>query len=281
MAHWDGDTAQAIAALGESSSSTPNVDPALAGWHNFWFAELLRRAGDLESAAATVSIVKRQVGRRLPVPRLAPPEQSAGSSEPLSPFGEILSEICEPSAHSKYSKLLATLEKETAALKGASPSQMEEATRALGSALGFDSTRPDNSEGTGPDVLWRCTQSNESLGLELKTDKDSPATYFKHEIAQAHDSLQWMRDSCDPPKILGLGIVGPVGTVAEQANPADEFWLIDPQRLLALRDRLVATIKDIRAALPIERRARIASVAADQRWTLGAIFEEVCVGKLA
>jgi hypothetical protein len=281
MAHWDGDIAQAIAALGESSSWTANIDPVLAGWHNFWFAELLRRAGDVEAASATISVVKRQVGRRLPLPRLAQLEQGGGAPEALSPLGEVLSEICEPSAHSKYAKLLATLEKETGALKGGTPSQMEEATRALGAALGFDSTRPDNSEGTGPDVLWRCTQGDDSLGLELKTDKDSPATYFKHEIAQAHDSLQWMRDNCDPAKILGLGIVGPAGTVAGQANPADEFWLIDPQKLLALRDRLIATIKDIRAALPIERRARILATCADKQWTLSALFEEIRAGKLA
>jgi hypothetical protein len=62
--------------------------------------------------------------------------------------------------------------------------------RALGELFGFTATRPDNDEGTGPDVLWRDDAKPRQLGFELKTDKDDPATYFKKDVSQGHDHLE-------------------------------------------------------------------------------------------
>lgn len=98
--------------------------------------------------------------------------------------------------------------------------QAEAGVRALGELLGFTATRPDNDEGTGPDVLWRDDATQRQLGFELKTDKKDPATYFKKDISQGHDHLQWMAQTYPQHASLGLLFVGPAGKPHAQANPS-------------------------------------------------------------
>ena len=93
------------------------------------------------------------------------------------------------------------------------------------------------------------------IGFELKTDKDKPATYFKKDISQGHDHLEWMRQTYETCTSVGLLYIGPIGSVDERANPSDKMGLSKPQTVLNLANRALALIEDLRKQTPIERLA--------------------------
>jgi len=134
-------------------------------------------------------------------------------------------------------------------------------------------TRPDNDEGTGPDVLWRDEAANKQLGFELKTDKDDPATYFKKDVAQGHDHLEWMEQRYPDDEILGLIFVEPQGRTHGQANPSADMSHCLPASLGAIRDRLLALIEDLRQHSPMERLIEIGKESEEDRWTLPSLVK--------
>ena len=91
-----------------------------------------------------------------------------------------------------------------ARIETGTPNQAEAGLRRLGELLGFAATRPDNDEGTGPDVLWLDEEQRGMIGFEVKTDKKIPATYFKKDISQGHDHLEWMNQRFGDYASLGL-----------------------------------------------------------------------------
>ena len=64
----------------------------------------------------------------------------------------------------------------------------------MGECLGFDSSRPDNEVGAGPDVLWKCDLTKVLFGIEAKTDKTGEY-YNKADVGQVYNHLQWILDN--------------------------------------------------------------------------------------
>ena len=112
------------------------------------------------------------------------------------------------------------------------------------------------------------------IGFELKTDKDDPATYFKKDISQGHDHLEWMEQTYGDYSSLGLVYIGPDGSVDAKANPSDEMGLCLPQSVGALRDRVIALIEDLRKETPIERLTIISKITEEKRWDIEALLDE-------
>ncbi|QSZ24452.1 MULTISPECIES: hypothetical protein [unclassified Rhizobium] len=155
------------------------------------------------------------------------------------------------------------------------PRQAEAGVRALGELLGFTATRPDNDGDTGPDVLWRDDANPRQFGFELKTDKNDPATYFKKDISQGHDHLEWMAQTYPGHTILGLAFVGPAGKAHAQANPSADMSLCLPSALAALRDELLALIEDLRKHTPMERLIAIAKETEKDRWDIESLLARI------
>jgi hypothetical protein len=83
-----------------------------------------------------------------------------------------------------------------------------------------------------------CGGTKHSLASSgsTETDKKSPATYYKKDISQAHDHLQWMDQTYQSFDNLGLALVGPKGSVTAKANPSSRMSLCTVSSLAALRD---------------------------------------------
>jgi hypothetical protein len=171
------------------------------------------------------------------------------------------------------------LERQLRPLDGGTPAEMEEAVRLLGEAFGFEASRPDNEFDTGPDVLWLDSERKLALGLELKTDKQVGSTFNKADVSQSLDHLSWMRDNTGGSGILGITLVGPSEGVSESANPVPEIFSIKPQALAELRDRLLATIRDLYKGVPAQLPEMIANTFGDG-WGLDSLSGILCAKSL-
>jgi hypothetical protein len=154
-----------------------------------------------------------------------------------------------------------------------SPNQAEAAVRELGDALGFTATRPDNDHDTGPDVLWLDEENRECIAFELKTDKLATSNYTKDDIGQGHNHLAWVNDKYKHIKCLGLLFVGSDLPVGAQASPSPDMSICETTNLVSLANGLVSCMKDIKAALPLQRSKMIFELCRDARWSNASLFQ--------
>lgn len=273
-AMWNDDPTSARRELEKTVDTTAQHDTPLGGWHALWLGAAYEREGDKEAARAAYGHAMRRLGNGMTLPR---PTPSAGEKKipEMNAFGRSLQSLLRYSHGNKFEAELEKLSQALALIDNGDPKQAEAGVRALGEVLGFTATRPDNDEGTGPDVLWRDDVKPRQLGFELKTDKDDPATYFKKDVSQGHDHLEWMAQTSPDHKILGLAFVGPPGNIHSKANPSADMSLCRPSALAALRDELLALVEDLRKHTPMERLIAIAKETEDDRWDIDAIFERL------
>ena len=264
---WDGDYRSARNTIDTTIEDTARGDTQLAGWHNIWLGACYEAEGDTESALLSYRRAKQRLGVNvtLPTGQSISPQPNV---EPMNSFATNIDSLVGSTSSDLFGKEVSRLEKSLLDLDGASPRQMEESVRALGDVFGFQSTRPDNSIGTGPDVLWKCLETKHCLAFELKTDKQPSSTYGKGDIGQAHDHISWIHNEHTDSTFLGLLFVGPDIRRAQESNPSNEMWLCLPQTLADLRDELLAIIRDTRSLLPLERRNKAVALSKDVRWTL-------------
>jgi len=161
----------------------------------------------------------------------------------------------------------------------ASPAQFEEAARTLGEYLGFESSRPDNEENSGPDVLWKCEQSKVLIGFEAKTNKTSP-NYNKADIGQAYQHLAWVAERHPEYKCLGVCFVGEPTSATAESNPSEEMLTVDRQAFVRLGAAYVDLRASIREALGASKLSQVAKLGVDDEWSLEAIFGRLDPRKL-
>lgn len=273
-AMWNGDPTSARRELEKTVDTTAQHDTPLGGWHALWLGAAFEREGDKEAACAVYGQAMRRLGNGMTLPRLARKASEKNIPE-LNAFGRSLQSLLRFSQGNKFEAEVEKLTQTLALIDDGDPKQAEAGVRALGELLGLTATRPDNDEGTGPDVLWRDDVNPRQLGFELKTDKNDPATYFKKDVSQGHDHLEWMAQTYPDHKILGLAYVGPAGEVHAKANPAAVMSLCLPSALATLSNELLALIEDLRKHTPMERLIAIAQEAKNHRWDIEAIFERL------
>src|SRR5208283_5312412 len=90
-----------------------------------------------------------------------------------------------------------------------------------------------------------------ALCMEAKSDKTSAQNYWKKDVSQMHDHIQWVKDHCDSSEILPA-FVGPILPPANDANPSPDIEIIEVSEFSALADRLRGALSDIcMTALPL------------------------------
>ncbi|MDG5488874.1 DEAD/DEAH box helicase family protein [Sphingomonas sp. BGYR3] len=273
-AMWHDDPAMARRELEKTVDTTAQHDTPLGGWHALWLGAAFEREGDKEAARAAYGHAMRRLGNGMTLPRPTP--SAGGKTIPeMNAFGRSLQGLLRYSHGNKFEAEVEKIAQALALIDHGDPRQAEAGVRALGELLGFTATRPDNDGDTGPDVLWRDDATPRQLGFELKTDKNDPATYFKKDISQGHDHLEWMAQTYPDYDILGLAFVGPAGKAHAQANPSADMSLCQPSALAALRDELLALIEDLRKHTPMERLIAIGKETEDNRWDIEAIFKRL------
>ena len=272
-AMWSGDPVNARLELERTVDQTTRHDTPLGGWHAVWLGAAYELEGDSEAAQVAYGQAMQRLGRSMVLPRRVSRPMDGGKTVELNPFGRALNALLSYTHGDKVEKEVRKVRKDVALIGSGSPRQAEVGIRALGEALGYTATRPDNDEGTGPDVLWRDEVGKRVVGFELKTDKALPATYFKKDISQGHDHLQWMEQNHPGYSSLGLLYVGPDGLADAKANPSQEMGLCIVQTIRALGERLFALIEDLRRELPIGRVLAISKVAQADEWELEVIVK--------
>ena len=278
---WDRDYAKARQQLEAVIQETARADEKLSGWHNLWLGMCLEYEKDYEAAQEEYFRAYQRLSKKVIVPKtISGDSHDAAAILPaLTDFERQISLIAERKSPEGYQKTFQGFRTSMAALDdpNASSPQQEEAVRALGEYLGYASTRPDNDDGTGPDVFWVDENAQKCLAFELKTGKKVEPIYYKKDVEQGHDHLEWIRQNCSNCLCLGLVYVGSHGKRDRAANPSSEMYLCDISILAAIRNQLISGIADLREIPPTQRRGKVTEFCSGWQWKLEGIASKVKV----
>ena len=103
----------------------------------------------------------------------------------------------------------------------ASASRYEESLCELGAYLGFQSERPENVHGVGPDVLWR-TNGDFDFVIEAKSKKEEDNPLYKRDHAQLLEAEHWFKQEYPNRKVVRVSAL-PEAIADEKATPAGSF----------------------------------------------------------
>ncbi|KPQ01695.1 DEAD/DEAH box helicase family protein [Marinobacter sp. HL-58] len=273
---WDGDLEGAGRALDRIIEDTNRADTPLAGWHSIWLGSCYEGMGSRENAAIAYQRAKNRLGSgNVYLPLYTRVCDAKGQDEPFNDFGEVLDSIIGYDSEDKFEKELNTRIKGMRALDGGSSAEVEAALRELGDLLGFDSTRPDNDQGLGPDVIWADDHSEVLIPFELKTDKTMESVISKKDVGQGHQHQEWVADNYHKFENLGLVYVSAAGSCDATASPSEDMYQCDLRAFATLRDQVLSMIRDIRNRLPLERANFIRESSSDDRWLLNHLFDAI------
>ena len=267
---WKGNFSLARRALERTVNNTTRHDTPLGGWHAVWIGAAYELEGDKVAACDEYERAVSRLNNAISLPK--PTSIGTDSIIELNAFGSSLRYILCRSDARKVEREIRRIETELNLINRGTPNQAESGVRLLGELLGFRSSRPDNEVDTGPDVLWIDEGHSRQIGFELKTDKKEPAKYSKDNISQCLSHISWMSDSYPAYDIMGLIIVGPSGSVGYRANPDKQIFLCVTDRLVSLKDDLLALIEDIRMTTLANREKMIATECGDSRWNASKIL---------
>ena len=126
----------------------------------------------------------------------------------------------------------------------ASPRRYEAALASLGSYLGFESDRPEQIHGVGPDVLWR-TDATFDFVIEAKHEKEGENPLYKKDHAQLLEAEHWFKKTYpgrDSVRVSAL----PEAVADQKATPAGTFAL-----RLADVTRLTGAVREVLTELTV------------------------------
>jgi len=255
---WKRDYQSAIKCLNENLELAYEVSSSTGAWHSLWIGRSFQLEGGEETA---IELYKKAHASQYTIPAFpSSGDRGAGESDPP----QIVSIDRQFRVHDGKLYTPKNLNRELALLDGSgSPPQVEESLRALGQYLGLKSSRPDNEEGTGPDVLWQL-EGEHCLCIEAKTGKTEGSVYNKSEIGQLLDHIQWVKENTDSENIIPI-FVGPVLKVSEAANPPKEFLVMKLESMKELAERLVSALNDVaKSSMPLTLRSDLQRILSER-----------------
>ena len=274
-AMWSNEPVTARRELEKTVDQTASHDTPLGGWHALWLGAAYEWEGDRDAALREYGIAMKRLGRAMILPRPSGPITIENQKADLNEFGKGLWNLINYPQGAKFESELAKLKSVMALIDTGTPNQAEASVRVIGEVLGFTSTRPDNDEGKGPDVLWRDEAQMRMVGFELKTDKKIHATYSKDDVGQGHNHLEWMKQTHDKYMSLGLLYIGPDGETSEKATPSDDMGLCITGSMADLRDEICALIEDLRKQTPMERLVAVKKETERDRWEIERLLDRL------
>lgn len=243
---WRRDYVGAASQLTSTLEKASSLSVSTTCWHKLWLGYSLELSGDAETARALYQ--QAHAGQiNIPAfPRASEPIVGTSIPEQVVKAGRQFEIVGDGQV--KVPRLLTS---ELRYLDGSgSPAQVEEALRCLGQYLGFQSSRPDNEFGTGPDVLW-IIENKAALCLDAKTGKKVKAVYRKDNLGQLSDHAQWVKDNCDVEDVIS-GFVGPERPASDSANPQVGVKVASLEKFRAVSCTLEIAYRNIAAsALPL------------------------------
>ena len=264
---WEGNFSDATSILAETADKVAIADVRLAGWHNLWLGWFYQLAGDAEAAGAEYARARSRLGSAVFLPK--PQMSQIPTGRKLTLRGARIFELISEEHSGRFDKEIRQLMGRFDALSkpSASAAQHEEATRALGEALGFNATRPDNVNRKGPDVLWIDEERKEALLFELKSLQQPHKPITKTAVGQGHNHLQWVKDEHPDVSVIGHIFVADTETCNADANPSENMHIGPLSSLQELSAKFISEMRAMRSSLPMERFSK-ASVYAEQEENL-------------
>lgn len=252
---WQREYQDAAKSLASTLEDAFSLSASTGAWHCMWLGTAYLFLGDNDTAQE-MFVRAHASQRNIPAyPREVETEQGDAIPQQIVEVDQQLKILADGTII-----MPRTLNADLAHLDGTGTSgQTEEALRALGQYLGLETTRPDKEFRTGPDVLW-VAEGMPALCMEVKTDKNTTSRYQKKEVGQLSDHVQWVKDNIGVQKIVPVFVGLTVG-VTDNANPSDEYLVIELEEFRDLAERLKAALADAaREALPITLRSTLFKV---------------------
>ena len=162
-----------------------------------------------------------------------PPRRRPTYSARPTPSRQSLSIVERLKEYDRRRGIIADFDEAVSALvPEASSSRFEESLAELGTFLGFQSERPENVYGVGPDVLWR-TDGEFDFVIEAKNEKEEDSPLFKREHAQLLEAEQWFKKKYPGRNVVRVSAL-PEPLADEKATPEGSFALrLDDITLMA------------------------------------------------
>lgn len=232
-AMWAGNFAQAATEYSTMADTAQGKDEDLAAWLRHFEGYCWERSGKHDPAYSAYVIAANQRGSLGRPKRAKSWTPSSSSNETSEQAARIYRQASKKSAKTM------TLLKQVGdnLVLGPKTKPAEQAIEDIGTLLGLDASRPDNTKDKGPDVLWLSADSEDAWGFEAKTDKKEGSKYNKDDTGQAHEHRQWMVNEF-PDRQCRLALVGRMLPVTSQASPDASLAIIDLDRLRDLFSRL-------------------------------------------
>ncbi|MBB4659265.1 DEAD/DEAH box helicase family protein [Parvularcula dongshanensis] len=274
-AMWSGGIDVARNALEKTIADVLQYDEYLAGWHQAWLGLTFDLNQDSEAADKMYDIARSRLPNTIPLTRRRRAGDESVKGEQLKPLTRALLDLTHTLHAPKFEKDFGVHKLRLNRIDDGTPKQAEDGVAWLGKLLGFVDTRPDETEGTGPDVVWEDPELRLVLAFELKTDKDKPASYRKDDIGQGHDHERYLEDTYPDHERLGLLFVGPEGDLTSSSNPSPTMGLCLTSTMAGLRDRYFALVQDLRQQEPLGRWAMAREEASKDDWTLRKLANDL------
>lgn len=246
---WDRDYERAAIELREALGPAFDISESTGAWYALWGGYALERAGDKVGAE---TLYTRSHSAEKNIPPL--PVMNAQNDQYAPQVIEIARQFS--TGGGSFVNAPANVDSELTGLAGhGTTNQVEQSVCALGRFLGFESSRPDNEFGTGPDILW-CLPNSVGLCFEAKTNKIN-GVYKKSEIGQMPDHVEWVKANKHVTGVIPI-FIGPMVPASSSANPNDEVRVVELATLLALSEKIVAALGDVaKSSLPISLNATV------------------------
>ncbi|WP_254027055.1 hypothetical protein [Mesorhizobium ventifaucium] len=181
---WQGDIEGARKTLLDVLDDTALADAKLAGWYSVWLGATYEAEGDSDTSIAHYKKARSRLSPWLNVPFKSEfdVKSEADGKKTILQKTLLAENLHGPQA---LGDLIAKLRIQAKTLSSAeaSSNSKEESVRRFGELLGFAASRPDNEYGFGPDAIWIDEQTAYGVAFELKTEKNDPAEYNKHEVS--------------------------------------------------------------------------------------------------
>lgn len=245
---WRREFQAAALVLEEALDDGFDLSQSTGAWLAFWLGCVLEMSGDSATAREYYS---RAYANQSNLPR-----RTSKTGKRAAPLNKQVASVQEQMRvghpHPSSIAIPKTMTSDLGALEGISTvAQTEEALRCLGQYLGLESIRPDKEFDTGPDVLW-VGKDGHAICMELKTDKESATHYWKKDISQLHDHIQWVKDNHEVSNITPI-FVGPVLPAHQGANPRPDMMVVELEKFRELARKLVSALEDAaEGTLPLE-----------------------------
>lgn len=241
---WEGQYNEALTDYLSLAEDAYNYEKRLGAWYYHWTGYACQLSVDDEEAIRHYLFASNE---RIELGRPRVKEGSLSFKADIRPkFQAIKLANFFKSKRTTFSRLLEQVR--TNLQYGEDTNKTEQAIEMLGILLGLNSSRPDKTKHTGPDVIWVAEEIKSLAAFELKTDKKIDGYYSKDNIKDCNDHHVWLEDNFKDYSYCCEALVGRTLKVDDIANPSENLLVIQLEQFIDLFGRTVNLYRHVESA---------------------------------